>query len=203
MLSVNFEDAKTKELAEKLTGSRLKRQISDKVPTNDEKVEKVNHVNVQFGAKDPGPKFRGDFHVMITDDDQSRALEHLFRKATKEVKAFHKPEFLRKIGIEKDGIIYSKSRILDGQRIRVAPGCEDLEFLKLFKPFQSGFNLVCPVLDRFSPVSFAITFYVHNQLYQHRGYESSYRFSLDFVHIMEGLRLFREIGEECIQCKKR
>ena len=99
-------------------------------------------------------------------------------------------------------VIYLKSRILDGQRIKVAPGCEDLEFLKSFKPFQSGFNLVCPVLDRFSPVSFAIAFYVHNYLYQHRGYKSSYRFSLDFVHIMEGLRLFREIGEECIKCKK-
>ena len=202
MLPVSFEDVKTKELAEKLTESRLKRQIADKVTTNDEKIENVSHVYVQFGAKDPGPKFRGDFHVMITDDDQSRALEHLFKKATTEVKAFHKPEFLKKIAVEKDGILYSKSRILDGQRIKVAPGFEDLEFLKSFKPFQNGFNLVCPVLDRFSPVSFAIAFFIHNQLYQHRGYESSYRFSLDFVHIMEGLRLFREIGEECVQCKK-
>ena len=99
---------------------------------------------------------------MITDDDQSRALEHLFKKATAEVKAFHKPEFLKKIAVEKDGILYSKSRILDGQRIKVAPGFEDLDFLKSFKPFQSGFNLVCPVLDRFSPVSFAIAFYIHN-----------------------------------------
>ena len=126
----------------------------------------------------------------------------MFRKATKEVKAFHKPEFLRKIAIEKDGILYSKSRILDGQRIKVAPGFEDLDFLRSFKPFQSGFNLVCPILDRFSPVSFAIAFFIHNQLYQHKGYESSYRFSLDFVHNLEGLRLFREIGEECVECKK-
>ena len=164
--------------------------------------ENTTHGYIQVGSKDPGWKFRGKFHITITDDDQSRALEYLFRKASKEVKAFHKPEFLKKIAVEKDGIFYSKSRILDGQRVQVAPGFEDLDFLKSFKPFQSGFNLVCPVLDRFSPVSFAIAFYIHNTLYKHRGYESSYRFSLDFVHILEGLRLFREIGEECVQCKK-
>ena len=157
---------------------------------------------VTVGVRDPGRKFRGNHHIFVTDSDMSMALEYLYRKATDEVLEFNKPELVKKISVEKDGILYSKSRILDGQRLQVAAGLENMEFLSSFKPYRKGFNLVCPVIDRFSPLSQSIAEYVHSQVSGHRGYESCYRASLDFVFIIMGLSLFREIGEDCVPCKK-
>ena len=108
---------------------------------------------------------------------------------------------LKKIVVEKDSFLFSKTRILDGQRMQVAAGLEDLEFLNNFKPFTSGITLICPVIDRFSPTGFAIAKYIHDNVYPYRGYESSFRLSMDYVYILEGLKLFREIGEECVTCK--
>ena len=86
--------------------------------------------------------------------------------------------------------------------MQVAAGFEDMEFLHSFKPFQSGFNLVCPVIDRFSPLSYCVADYIHRKKAPHSGYESCYRCSLDFVFTIHGLSLYREIGEECVQCAK-
>ena len=86
--------------------------------------------------------------------------------------------------------------------MQVAAGSEDLEFLNNFQPFTSGTTLICPVIDRFSPPGFAIAKYIHDNVYPHRGYESSFRLSMDYVYILEGLKSFREIGEECVTCKK-
>ena len=42
------------------------------------------------------------------------ALLYLYRKATVELKAFHSAEALAKIGVEIDGMILSKDRIMEG-----------------------------------------------------------------------------------------
>ena len=39
-------------------------------------------------------------------------LRYLFRKATEELKGFHSSEVLEKIGVEVDGVILSKGRIM-------------------------------------------------------------------------------------------
>lgn len=149
---------------------------------NDEWVVDVLRISlVSFGAENPGKTFSGNVQVLITDDDISKSLEYLFRCASKEVLEFNKAEFLKKIAVQKDGIFISKSRILDGQRLQVAAGFEDMEFLHSFKPFQSGFNLVCPVIDRFSPLSYCVADYIHRKKAPHSGYESCYRCSLDFA----------------------
>ena len=59
-------------------------------------------VNLEFGIKKPGIQFKGKFHVLLTDDDFSRSFEYLYKKASKEVKEFNKPDFVKKIAIEKD-----------------------------------------------------------------------------------------------------
>ena len=173
------------------------------------KLSKSNHkfsmippnenIHVKQGVKAPIKTENGAV-VEIGDEEVSKSLEYFFKKATVEVKLFQKPEFIKKVAIEKDGILFNKSRILDGQRLQVAAGLEDLEFLSNFGPNTFGFNLVCPVLDKSSPLAIAIAKYIHDQVYKHRGFESSFRFSLDFCFIIEGLKLFREIGEDCIKC---
>ena len=50
-------------------------------------------------------------------------LEH--RKGSLEVKKLNKPELLMKMSIENDGILYSRTRILDAMRFEIAGGLDE------------------------------------------------------------------------------
>ena len=55
--------------------------------------------------------------MTIEEDDVQRALIYWYTKASNEVKHFVKKETVEKIAIEKNGILFAKSRIMDGQRL--------------------------------------------------------------------------------------
>ena len=57
-----------------------------------------------------------------------------------------------------------------------------------------------PLVERHSPIALSIALYVHHELGLHAGYETCYRLSLGFCHIIQGSSLFRSIGEECAKC---
>ena len=148
------------------------------------------------GAID-GQKFKNRFHVLITDENVNDSLTCLFQKGTAEVKKFVKPDTIRKIAVEKNDILFSKSRILDGYRFQIAGGLEPKENL-----FQFGIKMFTPVLERYSPLSYSIADYIHRIRANHRGYETCFRESLCHVFILQGLGLFREISEDCVKCAK-
>ena len=131
----------------------------------------------------------------INEEDISRSLTYWFQKGTSEVKQFNKKEVIAKLAVEKKGILFSRSRILDGQRFLMAGG---------FKADSLGLevqlNLMTPMLDRHSPISLSIALYIHQDLGLHAGYETCFRLSLGFCHIIQGASLFRIIGEECVKC---
>ena len=152
-----------------------------------------------FGVKKPGIQFKGKNHVLITDDDISRSLEYLYKKGTEEVIKFNKPELVRKISIEKDGVLYSKSRILNNQRFQIAGGLENKNILG---QGEFGINVKTPVLDRFSPLSYSVGDYIHRKISKHGGYETCLRDSLNVCFIIQGMSLFRELGDDCTKCAK-
>ena len=45
--------------------------------------------------------------------------------------------------------------------------------------------------------------YVHRKLAKHGGYEKCLRESLNHCFIIQGLSLFRELGEDCVRCLKK
>ena len=73
-----------------------------------------------------------------------------------------------------------------------------MEFINL-EPL--GVNTKCPILDRYSPISYSIAQYVHFDLSGHSGLETCNRLALERVHIIQGVSLFRELATECIRCK--
>ena len=153
---------------------------------------------ISFGCKDPNIKFVGKHHVELSDYDISWSLHYLFSKATKELKHFQKKELLDKISIEKEGILMCRSRLLEGQRMMEAGGLEDMKIIK-----DLNLNFCSPLIDRHSPLAYALGDYVHRVLSNHAGYETSYRQSLNHCFILQGLGLFREIGEDCMKCIKK
>ena len=68
----------------------------------------------------------------------SDALVYYFRVATNEVKEFVKPEILKKIAVESEGILYSKSRVMDGQRFTLSGDMQDSSILLSIYRFVSA-----------------------------------------------------------------
>ena len=154
--------------------------------------------NLSFGCENPGKTFKGKYHIMLANEDVAKALEYLFRKGSLEVKKFQKAEFVKKIAVESNQILYSKTRILDTMRFQITGGLEE-ESLGLG---EFGIKSKTPVLDRFSPLAYSVGEYIHRKISRHGGYEKSYRESLNHVFIIQGLSLFREIGTDCVRCDR-
>ena len=117
--------------------------------------------------------------------------------ASKEVEEFHKPEVISRVAIKRDGILYHKSRILEGQRFSQAGELEGMEILR-----STGINVLTPVIDRWSPLAYAIGDHIHTHVAKHAGMETCFRTSHSFVHILKGLNLFKELADDCTFCKK-
>ena len=155
-------------------------------------------IGISFGCRDSGLKFVGKYHVQLNDADISSCLFYLFAKATAELKQFQKKDFLDKISFDKQGILMCKSRVLEGQRLTEAGGLENMEIIK-----DLNLNFFTPVVDRYSPLAYSLADYVHRVPANHAGYESSYRVSLNHCYILQGLGLYREVGEDCTRCIKK
>ena len=137
-----------------------------------------------------------DIDMMVEEEKcTTLALTYLYRTATNEVKQFVRPETLDKMGIESDGILYSKNRLLESMEFKVVSGMEmvDLDPLNV--------NMRTPIIDRYSPLAYSIAQYIHYIVSGHAGLETCNRLSLERVFILQGVSLFREISNECIKCK--
>ena len=132
----------------------------------------------------------------ISDDDINQALNYWYKKATLECKQFNKPELLAKLSVEKDGILFSRSRILEGQRFVLTGGFESSSL-----GLEVGLNVNTPLIDRYSPIAYSIASFIHQQVANHAGIETCIRMSLSFCHIIQAPSLFREIADECVKCK--
>ena len=131
--------------------------------------------------------------VHITAEERRGAELYFYRKATEEVKKFMRKSDYEACTIEKDGILYFKSRVLDGQVI------EDQEaILGDVKPL----HFVRPVADRYSPVSYSIMRYVHDEVAHHMNVAVMVRESREICFVFKGRDLAIEVSVLCNKCKK-
>ena len=136
--------------------------------------------------------------VHLSDADLSFSLEYLYKKAGAELLHFNDRQFVDKIGEVQDGIVYCKSRIEEGQEIKVVGGLEEFLDLESF----TGVNFKVPVVDRYSPLAVSLASHLHYRVVKHRGAETVHRMSLQFVRIIGGRELCKLIRKECIYCQK-
>ena len=136
--------------------------------------------------------------VKLSDEALSAALEYLYKKATAEIFKFYDKKTINKVGVLKDGIMYSKSRILESQTLRAVGELENIIDLQSF----TGINFNVPVLDRHSPLAISIASHLHYNVIKHRGAETIFRMSLQYTMIIQGRVLFKDITDDCIYCKK-
>ena len=136
-------------------------------------------------------------HCLLIEDNIQLAFLYLFRKAAAEVKQFNSSVFVNKIAFEKDGILFSKGRILDGMNFVDTGELGNLNIGEL------GVKINTPVLDRYSPLSYSIAKHIHYTIGMHRGVETSNRISLEQVSIIQGMILYKEIADDCWKCKMK
>ena len=128
----------------------------------------------------------------------SAALDNLYRKATKEVKEFNHKKDIEKIAMEKDGILYSTSRLLEEAELKVVGHLADTINIEQF----TGVNFRVPLVDQHSPLAISIALHLHYHKFPHKGAETQYRMSLQFAKIISGRKLFNRISSDCVFCKK-
>ena len=134
---------------------------------------------------------------VISEVDRSEALTFIFKIETKIVKKYNSKKKLDKIALEEDDILMCKSRVLEGQTVKVAGGLKiDTSMAGLF-----DLNFKVPLIDEHSPVAYPLALHLHD-LFNHKGYESCYRLSLNFVRILGGLKIFKNINSNCVTCLK-
>ena len=97
----------------------------------------------------------------------------------------------------KDGILFSKGRIMDGMNFVQTGGLEISDLGNL------GIKAHISVVDRQSPLAYSIANHDHWNLAKHRGMETCNRISLEHVNILQGASLYREMGEECLRCRMK
>ena len=149
------------------------------------KKSKKGEITVK-GNKDPRT-------VRFTEDELKEAENYFWRKTTKEVKKFCPKKTWEKFTVESDGILYYKSRIVQGAVIDDQEGIfQDLEPL----------NFVRPVVDVHSPVAYSILKFSHIQLAKHRNATASLNESRKEAFILNGLSLSKKIYDDCPCCKK-
>ena len=131
-----------------------------------------------------------------TEKYVNMALLYLFRKASMEVREFNSAGFIKKHTVEKDGILLSKSRMVAGLDFAYT-GELNIDLGSL------GLKVNAPVIDRYSPLAYSVAQHVHWDLSPHRGMETHNRVSLEHVHIIQGMSLYKELSLECIRCNMR
>ena len=119
---------------------------------------------------------------------------YIFHKTSAELKEFTKKSIIDKQGHEANGIIYSKNRLLETVEFNKVTGMELINLDPL------GVNILAPLIDRYSPVAYAVAQYVHWEVSKHGGLESCNRLCLERVHIIQGFSLHKELSLECATC---
>ena len=136
-------------------------------------------------------------HVFLNDDDLREGERYYHKKATSEIKHFLKESSYSKISKEIDGILYFTGRILpEDEASIVGRGTEVMKDL-------SATTFCVPLVDKSSPIAYSIIDEVHwyDGTVRHSGVESTWRFVLKWVYVIEGRNIVKEIRNTCQRCR--
>ena len=159
------------------------------------KVPTLLTATVENAAAAMEPLNLDDMH--LAEKAFSLVATYLFRVTSLEVKKFNKASVIEKHGIEQNGFLLSKNRLLETMEFNKVTGMEMINLDPL------GVNVKVPLLDRFSPLAYSIAQYVHWEVSKHAAMETCNRTCLERVHILQGFSLMRELSLECIRCKMK
>ena len=132
--------------------------------------------------------------IQPVDSDVDSAKAYFFKKATQEVKHFHKGKLVN--FTEKDGVLLYTGRLLpDGVQI-ITPMADAMKDL-------ASTTFCVPAVYKHSPISYAIVNDVHwnDPVVKHGGNESVLRYVLKTAFIIEGRDIVKRTRKSCERCR--
>ena len=134
--------------------------------------------------------------LQLTDSEIQCSLNYYFRKGTEELKSYVHPKFYQNESYEKDGIMYYTGRV----------SVSDISFHsdltdKIIDLSKKSF--VVPIVDRHSPLAYAIVNEIHwnDKTVRHTGVETTIRAVMSVAHILKVRSLVKIFRENCKRCR--
>jgi hypothetical protein len=130
----------------------------------------------------------------IFDQEELKiAADNFFCLGTREFKKFNKLSEIKHCSVEKNLILYFIGRLLDISSLvateKVLFDIDPVSFVK-------------PILDKFSPIAYALMIETLWKTAVHRSPLTTYRFSLETAYVVRGRALAQEIRDTCLYCKQ-
>ncbi|XP_066924397.1 uncharacterized protein [Clytia hemisphaerica] len=136
--------------------------------------------------------------ILINDYEIKAAETYFYRKGSQEITQFlPKPKYENITRLNDNGILVYTGRILADDQVSIVG-----RFTKSMKDLSST-SFCVPVIDRRSPIAYSIildTHWNHPEV-SHAGIESTLRYVLKKVYILEGRVLIKSIKSSCQRCK--
>lgn len=152
---------------------------------------------VTTGENSKGLKCKQGLVVELPEVMVKDALAYYFRKSTLEIKHFLPEQKYSNISKEIDGILYYSGRILPDQKVEKDLTLADVSFDLSDKTF------CVPIVDKLSPVAYAISSEIHwyDPDVRHGGIESMLRQIQCIAFLIGGRKLVKDIKRSCIRCR--
>ena len=131
--------------------------------------------------------------IDLTDNDIQNGETYYFRLASKEVIKFSNPKSYGDNIVTDNGIMKYNGRIVEGTNI------EDVENIMTDL---APLHFVRPIVDRYSPIAYAIMLHAHEDLALHRNVNATLLESRHIAYILSGRDLAKEIRTACPSCRK-
>ncbi len=135
--------------------------------------------------------------VFILDEDVRRSEAYFHRKATEEVHKFLKPNQFKDITTESKGVLHFTGRILPEDEVTVLGRVTDV-----MKDLCST-TFCVPITEKHSPVAFSLVNDIHwnDKSVMHSGVETTLRYVLKKMYIIDGRSLVKMIKNYCQRCR--
>ena len=135
--------------------------------------------------------------IFIPEESHRAAELYYHKKATEEIKHFYKPQKYELISKEVDGVLHYTGRILPSDRVTIVGKATEV-----MKDLSSTL-FYAPITDRYSPIAFSLVNDVHwhDRTVRHSGVETTLRYVLKQMFILDRRALVKSIGNNCQRCR--
>jgi hypothetical protein len=142
------------------------------------------------------PTINVSAEIFVEDEDVTNAETYFYRKASDEIRHFLKPKQYKSISTEgSNGVLYYSGRTLPDVTVvgNITEPMYDL----------TNATFRVPLTDKHSPIAFSLVNGVHwnHNTAHHSGVETTWRYVLLSMFIIEGRSLVKLIRNDCQRCR--
>ena len=124
------------------------------------------------------------------------SILYFLRLGSKELTEFYPKSILRKHTFVKNGLYFSKQRVLECDNVDDLMGSE-------VASHELGISNLLPCIDRYSPVGISILMHIHRRPANHLGVDRTWSTALSSVYIFQGQSLLKDIVRSCFHCRHK